>query len=479
MSDKEKQELTTINQDEVLTPREQMVVKQYLKKVDIRILPIFSLVYLLAVMDRANIGSAINLGLGDTVKFTKQQAPWNVSIFFVFYIICETPANILLKKLKPHIWFTIIVCGWSITCILMTWARTPATLLTARGFLGAFESGLTPGVVGYMPYWYTRSEIGLRMSIFFAAGTLSGVFGGPIAVGLSSLTIGNIPSYAIIFLIEGIVSLLVGISLYFLVYDYPDTVKFFTPEEKELIVRRITNDQGLASKTSMSMKQTINALLDWKMWLYAVMFFAVNFAGVTLGVFGPVLVSSLGFSSIRGTLMSSLPNAAGFIGQLLTGYTMARFPLWLNSIVFAAIGCFGICMVAFTHFSPVPKLIMLCIGGFGVFPNIPIIATWMSINMGGISKRMVASAMTVSFGGIAGITAPLAFNKELYAPKFTLGLALNTACLALICVLALFFKFYYDMENRRRDNNPVDVSHLSEFEQRELNDKHPDFRYKL
>ncbi|OMJ12368.1 putative transporter [Smittium culicis] len=478
MSINSEKELQKINEVEELSEYEQALVKSYLRKVDLRIIPIMGLIYFFAVMDRANIGNAYANGLETALKLTTADKGNVTSFFFIFYIIMETPSNILLKKFKPHIWFSLIITSWSVVCLCMAFARTVPTFLVCRSLLGATESGLTPGVVAYMPYWYTRAEVGFRMSMFFAAGTLSGVFGGPIAAGLVGIPIKGVEPFAVIFLIEGAISIGFGILAFFLIVDYPETAKFLNPEEKELITRRIRADQGSAIKSKVSKADILKSLSDWKMWVYAIMFYAVNVAGVTINVFASPLIKNLGYQSRTATILSSLPNLAGFVGQLLTGYTMTAFSLWLNASFFASIAVIGYAVTGFTFKSSVLRLVFLCVAGFGTFPNIPVIATWMSVNAGGISKRMISSAMTVSFGGIAGATTGYIFVSD-YAPKYTIGNSVNITVLILIVLFSLILRAFFTAENARRDANPVDVSHMSEEEQRALNDLHPNFRYRL
>ncbi|PVU92224.1 hypothetical protein BB561_003959 [Smittium simulii] len=473
-----KNEKVLINQTESLTVQEQALVKSYLFKVDLRVIPILGFVYFFAVMDRANIGAASANGLREGLNLSTANAGHITSFFFIAYVAFQAPANILLKKFSPHIWFSFIICAWSIVVMCMAATKTAVAFIACRFLLGMFECGLTPGVVAYMPYWYTRSEVGFRMSLFFAAGTLSGVFGGPIAAGLVQHQIGNLAPYNTIFLIEGALSLFFGILTYFFIEDYPDKCTFLKEEEREIAVRRISNDQGLASQAKNSFQSIIAALLDWKVWVYSLMFLAVNIMGTTIGFFSPIIITALGHTSTKATIYSSFPNLAGFVAQVLSSWTMTAFPLWLNAAVYALIGLIGAAVSGFVLNNNTIRLVFLCVFGFGTFPNIPIIATWMSVNSGGISKRMIASAMTVSFGGASGLITPY-FNLKEYAPKFRVSFLLNIVSSAFILVASLVLVAYYKYENARRDRNPEDVSHLSEDEQRALNDNHPSFRYKL
>ena len=153
--------------------------KKLMRKVDFRIIPWLSVLYLISFLDRSAIGNARlygleeDLGILNTNKFNIAS-----SIFFFPYALFEIPSNIMLKRLRPSVWFPLITCLVGICMMSQGLVSSYGGLLVARFFLGVTEAGLFPGANYLLSGWYKRSEFGLRASIFFSAATVSGAFGG-------------------------------------------------------------------------------------------------------------------------------------------------------------------------------------------------------------------------------------------------------------------------------------------------------------
>ncbi|OLY78433.1 putative transporter [Smittium mucronatum] len=467
-----------LNVEVVLTEHEETVKKTYLRKIDTRVLPIIILLYICSSLDRSNIGVAYANGLRETLKFTPIDEGNAVSIFTVAYTVFEAPSNMLLKRFKPRIWFSFIVCGWSVACMLLSICKSPASFVSVRALLGAFESGFTPGITAYLPFWYAKTELGSRMSLFFIALPIAGMFGGPIAGGIVSLKVGSFKPFETIFLLEGAFTFIVGILVFFVMYDYPDTAKFFTEEERELAVRRISSSMGLASSSKISKKQTWVAFKDWKVYVFGTIGYGINNCLYIIQLYGPAIIKTMGYSGTTATYMSGIPFAFGFFGVLIGVYYVNKIQIWKAYVVAVPLNIIAFVMSGFVYNNNTVKMAGLCLGGLATCGVIPFTATWMTSNCGSVSKRMVAVAIYASIGGFAGIATPYIFANK-YAPKYVVGNAYNLGLSSLTLLLVLFMRWYMDKQNKYRDANPVDVSHLSMEEQIDLNDQHPDFRYRL
>ncbi|OMJ20723.1 putative transporter [Smittium culicis] len=467
-----------LNVEVVLTPHEENVKRAYLRKIDTRVLPVIILLYICSSLDRSNIGVAYANGLTETLKFTAADQGNAVSIFTVFYTIFEAPSNMMLKRFKPRIWFSFIVCGWSISCMALALCKTPFSFVAVRAVLGAFESGFTPGITAYLPFWYAKTEIGSRMSLFFIALPIAGMFGGPLAGAIVKIKLGNFKPFETIFLLEGAFTLLVGLCTYFIMHDYPDTAKFFTEEERELATRRISASMGLASASKVSKKQTLVAFKDWKVYVFGTIGYGINNCLYIIQLYGPNIIKTMGYSNSTATFMSGIPFAFGFVGVLIGVYYVNKIQIWKAYCVAVPLNIIAFSMSGFVYGNNTVRMAGLCLGGLATCGVIPFTATWMASNCGSVSKRMVAMAIYASIGGFAGIATPYIFATT-YAPKYVIGNAYNLALSSLTLILVLFMRYYMAAQNKYRDENPVDVSHLSIQEQIDLNDQHPNFRYRL
>ncbi|PVV01953.1 hypothetical protein BB560_003605 [Smittium megazygosporum] len=456
------------------TESDRILSRQCARKIDFRIVPFFMLIYFLGVLCKTNYTYALVSGLQSHLKMTKINQGNLGSFFFVFYVVFDFFSAFLLKGVRPRYWLSYSIICWSVAIICCAFARTPVQLNICRSLFGVFVAGLTPGVILYMQQWYTRIEMNFRMSLFFSTCTLANVFAGPIAAALSRINSNPQHQYKPIFYIEGGITILVGLLLFFFTHDSPESCSFLNKSEKEFITSQLERSSRLQT-SGVTLKSVLEALNDWKIWVYTLLIFCVNISGITAGFFSPLLIKSLGVSSVTAMLLSSLPNLCGFISQLMTSYTMTYFPLWLNSVCFSTITLIGIVLYGFVDASPALKIIFLCIFGFGAFPNIPVVATWMSVNSKTRTSRSVASKMTIISTAVSGIAVPY-INTTFDAPKYRASVLLNTVCSLLIVVLSILLSVYFRhlniIQNQKDDESMYDEKSLTQ-------EGNPEFRYKL
>lgn len=162
--------------------------RKLLWKLDLRLIPWLCLLYLIAFLDRTNIGNARLDGLQKSLHITSGQYNACLSIFFVSYALFEPLTNILLKRLRPSIFIPIIMVIWGITMVTMGLTHNFQGMMAARWFLGLAEAGLFPGINYYLSCWYKRDEFGIRAAIFFSAAAVSGSFGGLLAAAIGQMT---------------------------------------------------------------------------------------------------------------------------------------------------------------------------------------------------------------------------------------------------------------------------------------------------
>lgn len=149
-------------------------------------------------------------------------------------------------------------------------------LLIARIFLGVTEAGLFPGVAYYITMWYARHEAQFRQALFFSAASVAGAFSGLLAFGIAHMDgVGNLAGWRWIFILEGILTVIVAVTAYFTLYDFPETATFLTEEERAFVVYRLKyqdfkgEEDGkvrVAQDDSFQWKFVKAAFLDWQIW---------------------------------------------------------------------------------------------------------------------------------------------------------------------------------------------------------------------
>jgi len=159
--------------------------KRLKARIDAHILPYIIILYLLAFLDRVNIGNARAFHLQDDLKLDTSSSgtQYNtaLTIFFIPYILFEIPSNIYLKRFSPRIWLSLCCIGFGLTTTLQGLTQNYAGILVTRFFLGVFECGMFPGCFYLISMWYKRDEAQKRYTLFFSSTSLAGAFGGLLA----------------------------------------------------------------------------------------------------------------------------------------------------------------------------------------------------------------------------------------------------------------------------------------------------------
>jgi MFS family permease len=192
-------------------------------KIDMYIIPFVSILYLMAFLDRVNIGNARAFGLETELGMTGVQYNTALTIFFVPYIICEIPSNMLLKHFSPRVWLSICCIGFGAVTAFQGLVQNYAGLLVTRFFLGVFECGMFPGCFFLLSGWYRRHEAQKRFSLFFSSTSLAGAFGGLLASAIGNMDyVRGFRGWRWIFIIEGCFTVVLGVVFLFTFPSFPE-----------------------------------------------------------------------------------------------------------------------------------------------------------------------------------------------------------------------------------------------------------------
>ncbi|KAK7056734.1 hypothetical protein VNI00_002451 [Paramarasmius palmivorus] len=426
-------------------------IKKTWRKVDWHIMPIAVLLYLASYIDRANIGNARVLGMAEDLKLTSGQYNWALSIFFIGYVLNETPSNIILKKLRPSYYIPSLTVTWGVICALFAVIHSASGLLAIRFFLGLAEAGFLPGIIFWVGSWYPRHLQGRRYSVLYSSVSLTGAFGGLLATAIHSLD-GNhgIAGWRWIFIVEGVVTIGLGLLSFVFMSDYPISARWLTEREKRII--NITNeaDRALLAEEGFNKKQIISAFTDWRTYLWGLVYLSTYIPVYSVILSLPSVVAGLGYKGTTATLMACPPYGFGFIIVLLAGYSTDRFGRRYWHMVF------GCCMTL------IGLIVLMSVEDLSVrygmffivmFMFVPIAVewSWLAGNVAGSNKRAAATGIIFSSGNIGGAVAGQIYRSE-WAPLFVNGHAVNVGCyaIALISVTVLWWSFKRD--NRLRED---------------------------
>ncbi|KAF2732760.1 MFS general substrate transporter [Polyplosphaeria fusca] len=457
--------------------------KALLWKIDLWLIPWLSLLYLLSFLDRTNIGNAKVAKMEPDIGMVGRDYNNALTIFFISYAGAEPITNVILKRYSPRVFFTTIIFAWGAIMTVMGCVQNQAGLLACRWFLGLAEAGLFPGVNFYLSCWYKRSELGMRAALFFSAAALAGSFGGLLAAAITNMDgVGGYEGWRWIFILEGLITVFVGIFCWWMVNDFPDTARFLTPEEKIRTLRRLRADNQTRAETEkFNRKYVYAALKDWKTWCYALMYMGCLCPLYSFSLFLPTILVGMGYEGTKAQLMSVPPYAVAAAMTVFIGWLADRTK-WRGycNMVVSFIGCVGFAMLLGTT-NPHVQYAGTFLGAVGIYPTVSNTLSWASNNVEGAYKRGVMVGCVVGWGNMNGVVSSNIYMPT-EKPKYTTGHAVVLAYMA-VCLFggSILTHVLLRIENAKRKSGQRDnlLDGKTEEEIRIMGDVRPDFIYTL
>ncbi|PAV22292.1 MFS general substrate transporter [Pyrrhoderma noxium] len=431
--------------------------KKLLRKIDIVIIPWLALLYLLNFLDRANIGNAKLYGMESDLNVSDKQYLVALTTFFFPYALFEVPSNVLLKRLRPSRWLSFLVTMWGIVLTMHGIIKNYGQLITLRVLLGLFESGLYPGIAFYLSCWYKRSELGSRVALFFTSATVAGAFGGLLAAAIQKMDgIGGKQGWEWIFIIEGVLTVAVGIASFWLVQDFPDTAKFLTEKERTVVIRRLQDDQQFsAGGEEFKMKYLKQCIFDVKTWLAMGIYMGFDGPLFAFSLFTPTIINQLGFEATAANLLSVPVYAWACLVTLFVGFFGDRIGqrAYLNMALFAG-GLTGYIILIASR-NPALSYFACFLGASGIYPLVPNSVAWVSANTEGSYKRSAVLGLAIGWGNLNGAVSSNVYRSR-DKPWYSLGHGIVLAYIAIGFLSSLILRIVLSRENARRERGERD-----------------------
>ncbi|KAH6985250.1 major facilitator superfamily domain-containing protein [Ilyonectria destructans] len=420
--------------------------KRITRRIDLRLLPILGIMYSVSLIDRTNLGLALVAGMqGDFELAVGNRYTIVVMVFFVAYILCEIPSNLILPKAGPANWLAFLGLGFGAILIGMGFTRHWGTLALCRALLGVMEAGFLPGCTYLITCWYTRYEIGKRLSAFWILSVIASGFANILAYALSRLDgKAGLGGWRWIFIIEGAATCVICIVGWFIIVDFPSKAdKFLSPSEQEFVIRRLNADRGDAIEDKVTVAVVLHHLKDWKLYCWAFNLMASSLPGYAYSYFLPIILrDGMGYSGTDAMLLSAPPFVIAAILALISGWLgdklRIRGPIIATHQALTATGM----LITVYGKSNAVRYFGACLGlGFFQF-CVPGVIVFQANNITSHSKRAVASATCLIGGGTGGIIASVAFMAK-ENPHYTTGVwvtcAISVISITLIVIMDIYF----------------------------------------
>lgn len=453
-----------------------------LRKVDRRLLPVFTLLYLLSFLDRSNIGNAKIDGMTTDLGVSPASYNTALAIYFVGYVIFEVPANIILKRCNPQVWLPSLTLAWGIVSIGQGLVKNQAGLFGIRFLLGATEAGLFPGVIYVFSVYYLRRERSWRVAIFFGGAALAGAFGGIFAYCIGLMNgVGGRRGWQWIFILEGILTVAISLIAYFIVPTWSHEAKFLSETEKTRLLDRLRADSDAGTDQVFKWSSVRDAFSDHLVWAYAFLFHGFSFVLYSLSLFLPTIIAGLGFQTWQAQLMTVPPNVLASFSIWTTVYFSSkcnvRAPFIIGAAIVSIIGY--ILLIACT--SPGLQYFGVHLAAAGVYTGNSLLLSWPGENVSGQGKRAVAVALQISVGDIGAIAGCLIYRPTLSSHLYRTPNLIAIGYLLFAIVMTTYLWVVMRVENRKRDCllSKGEAKEETEEERIMLGDRSVRYRYRI
>ncbi|KNG51793.1 MFS transporter [Stemphylium lycopersici] len=454
-----------------------------LLKMDLYLMPTVALLYLFCFIDRANIGNARLAGFEKDLGMKGYDYNTVLSVFYISYIIFEIPSNIICKWWGPGWFIPAISVGFGVSSLATAFVHTRAQACAVRFLLGVFEAGILPGIAYYLSRFYARAELGFRLGLYIVMAPLAGAFGGLLASAILTLdSVGSLRTWRMIFIIEGIVTVVLALIAFGTMTDRPQSARWLTVSEKAYIEEKLRAERVGSSTVldKMDKKKLLRGVLNPVTIVTAIIFMFDSVTVQGLGFFTPTIIRTIypGRTVVQQQLLTVPPYIIGsfftVVIPLLSWKLDRRLILIILSTPLVIVGyvMFLASNVARIRYAAA-FLVASTVFGIG-----PLSTAQVSANVVSDTSRNSAIAIAVMFSNIGGLVSTWSYVPH-DAPHYRIGSGLNLATATGMLVLGLSLLFWMRWDNKRRDNRSAEeeLAGASANEIHDLDWQHPDFRW--
>ncbi|MDP9173165.1 MAG: MFS transporter [Planctomycetota bacterium] len=402
-------------------------------KIALRIIPILFTCYIIAYIDRVNVGFA-KLQMMGALKFSDGIYGFGAGIFFLGYFLFEIPSNVILHKVGARVWICRVLITWGIISGCTAFVRKPWEFYTVRFLLGVAESGFFPGMILYLTYWFPSHRRAKMVAMLVAGVPVSGIIGGPISGYILQHFDGRqgVAGWQWLFILEAIPAIILGVIILFSLEDRVVNAKWLSQEEKAIVVAEIGEEAG--AKTHHT---TLSVFTSPRVWLMCAIWFGIEMGSYAIGFWQPTIIRQTGVKGeLNIGLLTMVPYSLSLVSMILVGrhsdkMRERRWHVVVPNIV-AALG-FVLCTQAGS--STIVGMIGLTLAVVGVVTALPMFWALPTSFLGGAAAA-VGIALVNCTGNLGGFFSPtiIGFLKT-HTGTLNSGLFLVAGCMLASAIL--------------------------------------------
>jgi D-galactonate transporter len=404
------------------------------RKVSLRIMPFLMICYVVAYLDRVNVGFA-KLQMLSELQFSEAVYGLGAGMFFIGYFFFEVPSNLVMQKVGAKVWIARIMITWGIISGCFAFVTTEFWFYALRFLLGAAEAGFYPGIILYLTYWYPSYRRARKVALFMTAIPLSGIFGGPLSGWIMENLDGMYQwsGWQWMFLVEAVPAFLLGIFTLIYLDNGIHDAKWLSDQQKSILEHHIAEEE----REKIEHPSLLALFSDKRVWHMSAIYFAFVMGQYGITFWLPTLIKSAGVQGVFNVgLLTAIPYLVAVVTMLLLGASADRMRerRW-HLIVPCLVGAAGLTASAFAAQNTTLAIIALCFAAGGIISCAPLFWSLPTAFLAGTSAAAGIAAVN-SVGNLAGFVSPyvIGWVKDL-TQSTDIGLYILTGILVLGAIL--------------------------------------------
>ena len=373
------------------------------RKVAWRLIPLLLICYIVAYLDRVNVGFA-KLQMLEELAFSETVYGLGAGIFFIGYFFFEVPSNIILHKVGARLWIGRIMITWGILSACMMFVTTPTSFYILRFMLGIAEAGFFPGIILYLTYWYPSERRGRMTALFMTGIAGAGVIGGPLSGAIMKYFdgINQWSGWQWMFLLEGLPAVVLGVIVIVMLEDRIANAKWLSRAERDLLIRNIAADGEHKQEESV-----LKVMASGRVWLCAAIYFSYVMGLYGVSFFLPTIIKAMGYlDPLDVGLISVIPYSVSVVVMLMVAKSAdrSRERRWHVAIP-GLIGALGLVLSVIYAKEPAVAIAALTLGLSGIMATLPLFWSLPTAFLAGTGAA-AGIALINSLGNLSGFVSP-------------------------------------------------------------------------
>ncbi len=409
-----------------------------LHKAKIKILPFIFILFIIAFLDRVNVGYAA-LSMTEDLHFSSAVFGFGAGIFFVGYFLLEIPGTWLIERWSARKWIARIMISWGLFTILNGFISSAREFYVVRFLIGLAESGFFPGMIVYLTHWFTASQRARVVAIFMSAIPISNIIAGPISGALLGTSGWGLAGWRWLFILEGIPALVFGVLTLYVLIDWPREAPWLTQDERNWLTEQLHKERE--AKKAVRQYRIRDVFFEQEVLLLSCIYFLLVTGTYGITIWLPTLVARLSKGSYMYVgLLTSLVYLVGLVWMHICGRhsdrTRERKFHVAIPLIASSIGFIGAVLTSQPIFSLAFLTLAIsgiygCYGAFWSMPSQFLIAESAAVSIGLIN----------SIGNLGGFVGPYIVGYvNSTTGSFFGGFAILASCVLLSGLLALLLK---------------------------------------